>query len=292
MGAGSEEGGAGPDGGGASCRAWETRPVDHSLCMPCARPAQPNKPRKAPTPMPPAYHHLQADSIWCDSGDSASSPSLVGRLLIRRLELESQLVWGARCRAARAAAEPTAALPPLELPELPPFGLWRASVRGKGPADAGTGSDTCGGGGGGGGGGGTADGTAAGGGGGSGGDGLESSLNDSVELLSEVPDAFICPLSQQVMTDPVTTPGECRARPELDGRSCGLCSAWGRPASTHSAHPAQLCARRPSRKGAVSAAPHPLDASPMRRGHHVPARRPVGLDTPPRHRPRHRSRAE
>jgi hypothetical protein len=174
-------------------------------------------------PVPPP----QADSIWCDSGDDSTSPTLIGRLLIRRLELESQLVWGARCRAARAAAEPPAALPPLELPELLPFGGAPArrragKPRGSGPAADGRAAGGGGEAGGGGDGGGDVD-----------GDGAFDALNDSVEALRDVPDSFICPLSQRVMSDPVTTPGEWGGQHSRRGRGC-----WIRPAGQ------RLCCRR------------------------------------------------
>lgn len=111
-----------------------------------------------------------ADSIWCDSGDNSSSPGLGGRLLIRRLELESQLLYGARCSAARAAAEPLDALPPLELPAF----CQGSKLLNGGSADSTT---------------------------------LNNGAAALAALLADIPDSFLCPLSQRIMTDPVVTPG-------------------------------------------------------------------------------------
>ncbi|GBF95047.1 hypothetical protein Rsub_07548 [Raphidocelis subcapitata] len=122
-----------------------------------------------------------ADSIWCDSGGSSDNPGPGGRLLIRRLELESQLACGVR----RRLSEPMRALPPLELPTL------CAAARG-------------------------ARGAASGGGGGVASAGATPraaapspapSAAAESQGGAEVPQSFLCPLSQRVMTDPVVTPG-------------------------------------------------------------------------------------
>lgn len=124
-----------------------------------------------------------ADSIWCDSGDRSNNPGLGGRLLIRRLELESQLVCGARCRVACVTGEPLKALPPLELPAMcSKKAKAKAAAAGSGAAAVAAAIN-----------------------------GLVSprspALNGNGGLVAEVPDSFICPLSQRVMTDPVVTPG-------------------------------------------------------------------------------------
>lgn len=151
----------------------------------------------------------QADSIWCDSGDTGASPCLGGRLLIRRMELESQLAAGAaaaRCSAARSAAEPLRALPPLDLPHL--------CQRPRGGAGAGDDGGAPGGANGKGAAGGGAGAHAGGGGAGAaGGNGANGGANGGANSGgANVPDSFICPLSQHVMTDPVVTPGDARRR--------------------------------------------------------------------------------
>lgn len=148
----------------------------------------------------------QADSIWCHSGDRSANPGLGGRLLIRRLELESRLSGGSLCRDARAAAEPLLELPPLEIPAL---GGRANGINGAAAAGAALSGPA------------TANGTprngtpragvaavSGGGGAASGGSGACCGAAAVAALLADVPDSFLCPLSQRVMTDPVVTPGE------------------------------------------------------------------------------------
>ncbi len=191
-----------------------------------------------------AADSIWCDSGDGGGGTGAGGPSLCGRLLVRRLELESQLVWGARCWAARAAAAAQArALPPLELPErpLPPRGAASATAaarRGGGGSGFGQGfrsgspnrsasmscpqlpnsasspsmnnrnnnnssnslaSDGAGG---------FVPGWGSAGGGGGGGASAPLASLHGAEMMDDVPDSFLCPLSQRVMTDPVVTPGE------------------------------------------------------------------------------------
>ncbi|GBF91442.1 hypothetical protein Rsub_04182 [Raphidocelis subcapitata] len=123
-----------------------------------------------------------ADSIWCDSGD-CSSPGLSGRLLIRRLELEAQLAAGRAAVRRAASAEPFGALPPLELPDLPPFKPaprnGRSARRGPGAAAVAVAAAAA--------------------------EGLGPL--DGGLLGADIPECFLCPLTYNVMTDPVTTPG-------------------------------------------------------------------------------------
>jgi len=157
------------------CAPWR---VDlRCRCAACTtnRIIPPPAPHPGTPPQPTSQH--QADSIWMDSGDSGKNPGLGGRLLIRRLELESQLVCGARCRVACAATEPLRALPPLELPILcAPRLVSAQQMHGGGAAAAKQAV-------------------------------MASSGGQSHGLGVEVPDSFLCPLSQRVMTDPVVTPG-------------------------------------------------------------------------------------
>jgi hypothetical protein len=142
------------------------------------------QPTHPPTPplCAPSRPALQADSIWCDTGDSIDNPSPCGRLLIRRLELESHIARGARCRTVCAgSSEPLrAALPPLELPTLCAAKHGAATPRSAAAAAAAA----------------AAAGLAA------------PTLHGAALAAVEVPDSFLCPLSQRVMTDPVVTPGE------------------------------------------------------------------------------------
>lgn len=122
----------------------------------------------------------QADSIWCDSGSENPGPG--GRLLIRRLELEAQLA-----AKGHVPYEPPRALPPLELPIMSAARPSPSPAKGQGAGGYGNGASPSpsprvgqvlvhiGGGGG----------------------------------AAGVPEGFLCPLSQRVMTDPVVTPGEC-----------------------------------------------------------------------------------
>ncbi|KAI8469318.1 MAG: ABC-2 type transporter-domain-containing protein [Monoraphidium minutum] len=161
-----------------------------------------------------------ADSVWSQGSDSGSEhgsndgsehsggggggdPGLVGRLLIRRLELESLLATAGAAAAAAAAAarrelrssagggggggvDVSIEVPPLELAALFAGGRPAGGGASSGPPTPGDG----------------------GGGGGTGltPRGLAGVCGAAAALMAEVPDSFLCPLCQRVMTDPVVTP--------------------------------------------------------------------------------------
>jgi hypothetical protein len=154
-----------------------------------------------------------------DSGDSCDNPGLGGRLLIRRLELESQLVTGARQRRV-SSAEPLRSLPPLELPTL-------CAAK---PAFVGSGAATAA----------QLNGSAA----------AATKLalqNGGAGLPADVPDSYLCPLTQRVMTDPVVTPGE-RLCPLLhvDGRLSDRKMAVSARANWLPVAPNRLCSPIPA----------------------------------------------